>query len=163
MKETHSPYEILGLNPSASTAEIRKAFKRLALSTHPDKQSSPATGNEPVPNTRVKYPFYLVKEAADQLLDPLRRAEYDSGGHLLSARSAGVVSDSYNLSEFELVDKKLLPVGVVVLVYRMECRCGGVFEVFLTRSEGAEANYHQLCECDSCSLVVEVNDHADLL
>lgn len=38
-----SPWQVLGLEPGASQEEIKTAFKRLALSTHPDKGGSSAS------------------------------------------------------------------------------------------------------------------------
>ncbi|CAK0830699.1 unnamed protein product [Prorocentrum cordatum] len=57
-------YGVLGLRRSASLAEVRAAFRRLALQTHPDK------GGDPVQ-------FHAVAAAFEELEDPDRRAAYD--------------------------------------------------------------------------------------
>ncbi len=57
-------YTVLGIQSSASPEEIRVAFKRGALATHPDKGGS-ATG------------FQQAMAAFETLADPQRRAKHD--------------------------------------------------------------------------------------
>lgn len=62
-------YEILEIDPRASTEDIERAFKRLARKVHPDLNSGdPATAE-----ARMKE----LNEVRDTLTDPLRRARYD--------------------------------------------------------------------------------------
>ncbi|HET6746843.1 MAG TPA: molecular chaperone DnaJ [Candidatus Saccharimonadales bacterium] len=69
-------YEILGVSKSASADEIKKAFRKLAVKYHPDKDG----GNEAK--------FKEVNEAYEVLKDQQKRQRYDQFGH------AGVGSDS---------------------------------------------------------------------
>ncbi|CBH16410.1 chaperone protein DNAj, putative [Trypanosoma brucei gambiense DAL972] len=156
-----SPYKILGIPQSASVADIRAAFRRLALTTHPDKQGSNTSGGEAQMMLYSSHPFYVIKEASDILLDPVRRAEYDEGQQRMYARSIGVVSDVHDISDFRLVEERKALCSedrvcgdVTIQVYEMECRCGGAFEIFLVKGE--EGNVDKLCGCDSCSLIVSV-------
>ncbi|RNF04531.1 chaperone DnaJ protein [Trypanosoma conorhini] len=158
-----SPYEVLGVPTSASVADIRAAFKRLALCTHPDKQICGRSDGEELAVAHTIQPFHAVKEASELLLDPLRRARYDHGQEQALVRSIGAVSDRYDLSEFILVEEKC--VGDVTVhdnrvlrmrVYTLECRCGGAFEVFVTECEAAAGGVDKFCECDCCSLVIAV-------
>lgn len=59
-------YAILAVDPSASAAEIRRAFYRAALRFHPDKNAG-QTSEE----------FAIAREAFETLSDPNRRANHD--------------------------------------------------------------------------------------
>lgn len=63
-------YEILGVGRSASTEEIKKAFRRVARESHPD-----ANPNDPQAEARFKD----AAEAYEVLSDPERRRRYDRG------------------------------------------------------------------------------------
>ena len=61
-------YETLGAEPTASPAEIRRAFRKMALKYHPDRNGSP----DAVIRIKEVYEAYEVLRYAD------RRAEYDT-------------------------------------------------------------------------------------
>lgn len=65
-------YELLGLTRSASTDEIKKAYRKLARKFHPD-------ANPDDPNAEAK--FKEISEAYVILCDPEKRANYDRFGH----------------------------------------------------------------------------------
>mmetsp|Transcript_25473 Transcript_25473/g.35545 ORF Transcript_25473/g.35545 Transcript_25473/m.35545 type:complete len:227 (+) Transcript_25473:64-744(+) len=65
-------YDILGVDESASTAEIKRAYRKLALKWHPDKN--------PKNKKEAEERFKEISEAYDVLSDPEKRREYDRGG-----------------------------------------------------------------------------------
>ncbi len=66
-------YEILGVSPTASDSEIRMAYKKKALSCHPDKASQNNLTVE-----RATEVFKQVQEAHETLSNPQKRKLYDS-------------------------------------------------------------------------------------
>jgi hypothetical protein len=60
-------YRTLGLPPSATQAEIKKAYRRLARDLHPDK-----TQDDPY----AKEKFHAVKEAYETLTNPQKKQDY---------------------------------------------------------------------------------------
>jgi molecular chaperone DnaJ len=64
---THDLYEVLGVAPTATTAELRRAYRRLALEHHPDR-----AGPQSAPR------FARIAEAYRMLSDPTARTAYDA-------------------------------------------------------------------------------------
>ncbi len=67
-------YDVLGVARNASEAEIKKAYRRLAMKYHPDRN----TGDKSVDAEKN---FKEAKEAYEVLADAQRRAAYDQFGH----------------------------------------------------------------------------------
>jgi len=67
-------YEVLGVAKNASDAEIKKAFRRLAMKYHPDR-------NKEINKEDAEVKFKEAKEAYEVLSDPQKRAAYDQFGH----------------------------------------------------------------------------------
>lgn len=74
-------YDLLGVNRNATLAEIKKAYRKLAMKWHPDKNP----GN--VEEATAK--FKAVAEAYEVLSDPNQREEYDNGGQSYSQNREG--------------------------------------------------------------------------
>lgn len=68
-------YKILGVTQSATDAEIKKAYKKLALKFHPDRHAS-KTEEE---RAKAEASFKDIGEAYAILSDPQKRQRYDSG------------------------------------------------------------------------------------
>lgn len=65
-------YEILGVSKNASDDEIKKAFRKLAVKYHPDKNPGDKAAEEK---------FKEISEAHEVLSDKQKRARYDQFGH----------------------------------------------------------------------------------
>src|SRR6478735_6301846 len=72
MSEKRDYYEVLGVAREAQEDEIRKAYKKLALKHHPDR-------NQNDPSAEGK--FKEATEAYSVLSDANKRAQYDRFGH----------------------------------------------------------------------------------
>jgi len=64
-------YKILGLEKAASAAEIKKAFRKLAVKHHPDKNPG---------DKKAEEKFKEINEANEVLSDPEKRKKYDELG-----------------------------------------------------------------------------------
>jgi DnaJ-class molecular chaperone len=67
---TDDPYKILGLTKAATTDEIKKAYRKLVRTSHPDLHP-----DDPTAETRFK----AIAAAHDLLKDPATRARFDAG------------------------------------------------------------------------------------
>src|SRR6058998_155128 len=75
-------YEVLGIAQNAAEEEIKRAYRKLAVKFHPDK-------NPDDPHAEEK--FKELGEAYDVLMDPDKRAAYDRFCHAAFAQGrAGV-------------------------------------------------------------------------
>jgi molecular chaperone DnaJ len=69
-------YEILGLNKDCTQEDIKKAYRKLAIKYHPDKNPD---------NKEAEEKFREINEANDTLSDPDKRAAYDNQGQNFSS------------------------------------------------------------------------------
>ncbi len=73
-------YEVLGVPRNASEADLKQAFRRLAMKYHPDRNPGDA---------EAEAKFKEAKLAHDVLSDPKKRAAYDQFGHAGVEAGAG--------------------------------------------------------------------------
>ena len=73
-------YEVLGVTKTATDEELKKAYRKLAIRYHPDKNPDDKQAEEH---------FKEAAEAYEVLSDPQKRARYDRFGHAAGAGSAG--------------------------------------------------------------------------
>jgi molecular chaperone DnaJ len=74
-------YEILGVNKDANDDEIKKAYRKLAMKFHPDRNPD---------NPKAEEHFKEAKEAYEMLSDASKRSAYDQYGHAGVDQQAGM-------------------------------------------------------------------------
>ena len=74
MQERKDYYSILGVDKSATKADIRKKFRELSLKYHPDKQGNKSDEEKKISEDKFKE----INEAYSVLSDDKKRAEYDN-------------------------------------------------------------------------------------
>lgn len=73
-------YEVLGVSRDASASEMKKAYRKLAVQHHPDKNPGDKAAEEK---------FKEISEAYDVLADEEKRAAYDRYGHAAFSQGGG--------------------------------------------------------------------------
>lgn len=81
-KSIDDPYKTLGISREASSAEIKKAFREKAVSTHPDR-------NPDLNSEEAQARFQAVGEAYEILKDPDKKQQYDMTGSVGGGMGGG--------------------------------------------------------------------------
>ena len=69
-------YEVLGVSKNATDAELKSAYKKMAIKYHPDRQ----VGKSDEEKKAAEEKFKEAAEAYDVLRDPQKRQQYDQYG-----------------------------------------------------------------------------------
>ncbi len=90
-------YQTLGIAKGASEEEIKKAYRKLAMQYHPDKNPG---------NNEAEHKFKEINEAYDVLKDSQKRAAYDRFGHsaFSGGGSGGFSGDHHGFSGMDFSD-----------------------------------------------------------
>ena len=83
-------YETLGVSQSANAKEIKKAYRKIAIKYHPDKNPDNKTAEEK---------FKEAAEAYDVLSDPQKKQRYDQFGHAGMSGASGGFGGGMNMDD----------------------------------------------------------------
>lgn len=83
-------YEVLGVSKSATQAEIKKAYRKMAIKYHPDKNPD---------NKEAEEKFKLCAEAYEVLSDEQKKARYDQFGHAAFEGGGGFGGGGMNMDD----------------------------------------------------------------
>ena len=90
MAEKRDYYEVLGVSKTASDAEIKAAYKKMAIKYHPDRNPG---------NKEAEEKFKEAAEAYDVLRDPKKRQQYDQFGFAGMGGQGGFGGASMNMDD----------------------------------------------------------------
>ena len=127
-------YKSLGCRSDATHDELKRAYQKLALEYHPDKQTSVPAGKAEESTEK----FIAIDRAWKVLGDIDMRKEYDARWTLRCAAQKWPVQDDVDLADFEWNEYGQM--------YLYPCRCGGEYTLSQTDT-GFGFDY--MC-CESC-------------
>lgn len=116
-------YEILGVSKTAEAEEIKRAYRKLAVKYHPDKNPG---------NSEAEERFKELGEAYEVLMDPDKRAAYDRYGHAAFQQGSGISRGGGMHDPFDIFRE----------VFGGE-RGGGIFEQFFGGGGRADTGGYQ--------------------
>lgn len=95
MAEKRDYYEVLGVAKNATPDEIKKAYRKMAIKYHPDKNPGDKQAEEK---------FKEAAEAYDVLSDSQKRAKYDQFGHSMGPQGFGGSGGGFHAGGMSMED-----------------------------------------------------------
>ncbi|KAI8377914.1 uncharacterized protein BYT42DRAFT_572178 [Radiomyces spectabilis] len=92
-------YKVLSLDKKCTEVQVKKAYRKLALQFHPDKNSAPGADEA----------FKLISKAFTVLSDPQKRAIHDAGGGDPEQRASGASSFSRSYQQAGFAGEDISP------------------------------------------------------
>lgn len=89
-EEKRDYYEVLGIARDASKEDVSKAYRKLALKYHPDRNPD---------NKEAEIKFKEATEAYEVLTDPEKRAQYDQFGHVSGEAGFGGYGFDFDIND----------------------------------------------------------------
>ncbi|KAJ2449217.1 hypothetical protein EV183_005009 [Coemansia sp. RSA 2336] len=129
-------YAVLGVAPTATHDEIKRAYYSLCRQIHPDKQ----LGNETTRKQNIE--FHQISVAWEVLGNAALRKEYDKAQNIQETQARGVVQEEVDLDDMDY------EAGL----YTYPCRCSGTYTI----SEDDLDNGYDTTLCPDCSLRIRV-------
>src|SRR5688572_14147976 len=90
-------YDVLGVNKDCAEDDLKKAYRRLAMKWHPDRNPD---------NPKAEEHFKEAKEAYEILADASKRAAYDQFGHAGVDQQAGAGPGGAGFGDIFSEDRK---------------------------------------------------------
>ncbi|MBP5241456.1 MAG: DnaJ domain-containing protein, partial [Bacteroidales bacterium] len=90
MAEKRDYYEVLGVSKEATPEELKKAYRKLALQYHPDRNPGDKEAEEK---------FKEAAEAYEVLSNPDKRARYDRYGHAGMSGAGGFSGQGMSMDD----------------------------------------------------------------
>lgn len=163
MKKRQTYYEILNVTPSITPSELKRIYKELLLSTHPDKTEQNLRNLRSTLLPKIQS-IDKITEAYRVLSDEKLRKEYDKK-LLEETKKSGVYKFGEGVDEVSLDSFDFLEESEEYTRKCPRCQTDGSFrltdnlleEYAVESEEGQDGMFQVLTQCTSCSLWLKVN------